>query len=95
MLALWELCFAVTFENFLELGFGLLGFMLFWNVTVLFYQNILNYGLKPTAASKQESIDKAAQVKVPTIVRDRIIIAVLIFYFTVFFGRLLNRLVVR
>lgn len=69
-------------------GFGLAGiFMFFGMLQFYFTQNIFgNIGLKPTAASKQESLDRAAQVKVPAnIVRDRIIAVLIFSVFTVFF----------
>jgi POT family proton-dependent oligopeptide transporter len=70
----------------LELGLWFSwNFMFFGMLQFYFTQNIFgDIGLKPTLASKQESKDKAAKVNLANIVHDRII-AVLIFYFTVFF----------
>lgn len=69
-------------------GFGLAGiFMFFGMLQFYFTQDIFGeIGLKPTAASKQESLEKAAQEQVPAnIVRDRIIAVLIFSVFTVFF----------
>lgn len=69
-------------------GFGLAGiFMFFGMLQFYFTQNIFGeIGMKPTAASKQESIDKAAKENVTAnVIRDRIIAVIIFSIFTVFF----------
>jgi POT family proton-dependent oligopeptide transporter len=61
-------------------GFGLAGIFMFFGMLQFYFTHILDIGLKPTLASKQESKDKAAKVNLANIVHDRII-AVLIFLF--------------
>jgi proton-dependent oligopeptide transporter, POT family len=69
-------------------GFGLAGiFMFFGMLQFYFTQNIFgDIGLKPTAASKQESKDKEAKENTtPKVIRDRIIAVIIFSIFTVFF----------
>jgi POT family proton-dependent oligopeptide transporter len=69
-------------------GFGLAGvFMLFGMLQFYFTQDIFgDIGLKPTAASKQKSKEKAAAENTPVnVVRDRIIAVLIFSVFTVFF----------
>lgn len=71
-----------------SLGFGLAGiFMFLGMIQFYFTQNIFgSIGLKPTAASKQETKDKGALENVPAnIIRDRIFAVLIFAVFTVFF----------
>ncbi len=69
-------------------GFGLAGIFMFFGMLQFYYtQNIFGtIGLKPTAASKQASKDKASKENVPGyIIRDRIIAVLIFSVFTIFF----------